>query len=263
MTLLLSSLTNKIISPLSSTLFPSQELIPLLVIPATDPLIHVTAFEGEDGKKKDELVTVDINDFVSSWLGITDTNYNADQFTVSRQPLYSLSAINNHPALNFDGLDNLLNFGSLEVDFNPSLDNFTIFMVVKFNSNSNNKTVLSHSGNFESYMRSQDDITWRSSLGSGGSIIGSSFTNNPTILTVQYDGTNVILFTNGVQANSVVKTPLSKITDLIIGAINDVGSFPADGFIGEIALYKRSLLSQELTDNHEYFSEKWGINLVI
>ncbi len=234
-----------------------------LIIPVkTNLLAHVTTFEN--GKAKNLLVDVNESDQVTDWFPTSGTVFNADQATLNRQPIYTQSAINGYPALNFNGSTNLLNFGPI---FDPSAKNFTIFAVVQLNSNAAVKTIISQVAINESLLDTDDDSDWRSTIGAGNTL-GGSFTTNPTILTLkkyenQFDGTDLTVYINGVAGTPRTVTPNSNTADWIIGSRNTSGGSPVDGFIGEIAIYDRDLADSEQKQvEADYLSPKWGIALV-
>lgn len=252
---LTSSLLKSLTSSLSQSLIPTVAAEDGLTVPNTVNLeAHVAAFQS--GLTKAQLVNVDGGDLVEDWFGITSTSFDASQLTGSRQPLYTASAINSNPAIDFDGSGDLLNFGASI--FDPSTTDFTIFAVVQYNNNVATKTVISAIATGENLINTSTDTSWRTTIGAGSII--TAFSTSPTILTLRYLSGTLQLSANGVRV-AQAKTPLSVTTDWLIGARSTGGNDPADGFVGEILVYSDGKSDSDRDEIEEYCSDKWGIAL--
>lgn len=218
---------------------------------------HVAGFQA--GLTKEQVVNVDGSDNVADYIAISGTSFNANQLTGSRQPLYFASGINGHPSVKWNGGTDLLNFGSI---FNPSTTSFTISVVLQAETNSATKTILSQVAVSESFLNTNSDTSWRSTIGAGS--FTTPFSTNPTILTLRWNsGTTLLsLYVNGILKASGNKTPNSLTVAWIIGSRNTGAANPYKGHIGEVAIYNAALSDDDLALNHTYFSNKWDIALV-
>lgn len=199
----------------------------------------------------------------------------------SLRPVFTLAAINNLPALLFDGEDDVIETSAYTNSLNP--EEFTIFAVVKltnFDLTYYGAIISSRDTDASSYiygymlyanlnMGSPRYVLWN-----GNS--SSSYIQNQSIateigqevvLTAYYDkgADSTYLYKNSGSAS--VKTSSgylkSSVNPVRVGGGANESSeanHMFGGYVGEIIIYARALKSEERTAVEQYLAKKWNIS---
>lgn len=219
------------------------------------------------------------NQKVSTWY---DTNprsiekYSAVQATSGNQPTYIAEAINNLPALKFDGSATYLKV-PYSANLNP--DSFTIFAVVKTVGTTNHGAIISSRAStpvdpanlgYIIYATPANTYqTWVGNLNWGGVGTPSAtlVLNKTNVLSTTAGSSLVNLYNNGA---TVLGSPFSQTMavnnnpsrELRIGAGKNEALVPDyfySGYIGELIIFDRVLLNEERKAIEAYLGKKWGV----
>jgi len=234
------------------------------------------------------------NTAISTWYDISPTisPNNATQSTAASQPLYVMDAINNLPALKFDGTDDSLRLSSYGTGLNgtpETANNFTIFVVAKPNASdslptestsgvdgtANKKYLLfpehgaitysaiSAAGAGIAMGTNGISVYEHSSSYMPGVLVYATTANKPTIVEVDYTDKVPSLYVNGSLVRTTASSPTSYVFPTFnIGGSSDFTSYGYySGYIAEIIIYNRVLLNDERESVTRYLSKKWGIKL--
>lgn len=246
--------------------------------------LDATAEKSFDSAERED------NTAISTWYDINPTinPNNATQSTAASKPIYVMDAINNLPALKFDGINDFLRLSSAGSDFNDApetANNFTIFVVAKPNSAdvlSTERTSGTAGTSGKKYLLFPENggiIYPKVSAASSGIAMGtngisvyehsSSYlppvlvyatsATSPTIIEVDYTDKVPSLYINGALVRKTAQGPTNYVfpTFSIGGGVYGYYS----GHIAEIIIYNRVLLDDERESVAKYLSKKWGIRL--
>jgi len=215
------------------------------------------------GKTKEQLVTTTVLEEVTNWLDFSGNNIDGIQTTNSFRAIYTENAINGHPGLVFDGIDDFFILASQPVSGTTPR---TIFAVARADDAVSQNTLLTLTTN-SSGDRSLYDFTGE---------IGVRFLNEDYIadsdsivdladisfiaVTNSSDVSDTVLYKNG--AVIVDSTPGSGAFDTMIGTsligVNNSSAEFLKGVIGEILVYDRVLSTPEINSVFTYLSDKWA-----
>ena len=232
---------------------------------------------------------------IGTWYDINPTTNqnNATQSTTASQPLYATDAINNLPALKFDGVDDSLRLSNYGINLSgvpETANNFTIFVVAKPNASdslpteSTSGTAGATNKKYLLFPENGANIYSTTSAAGAGIAIGtngisvyehsSSYvppvlvyatttTTKPTIVEVDYADKIPSLYVNGNLVRTTAQSPTSYVfPSFNIGGSNSFVSYGYySGYIAEIIIYNRVLLNDERESVAKYLSKKWGIKL--
>jgi hypothetical protein len=233
------------------------------------------------------------NAAISAWYDINPTinPNNATQSTAASKPLYVMDAINNLPALKFDGTNDSLRLSSYGTGFSgtpETANNFTIFVVAKPNSVDvlSTESISGTSGsNNKKYLLFPENGTIYSTTSAAGSGIAMgtngisvyehssnylpavlaypTTATKPIILEVDYTDKVPSLYVNGSMVRKTLQGPAGYVfPSFNIGGSSDYASHGYySGYIAEIIVYNRVLLNDERESVSKYLSKKWGIKL--
>lgn len=225
-------------------------------------------------ENKDEITTwTDQNPQTSEKLSFTSTSGVA--------PLYLSTAINNLPALSFDGVNDYMAIASHQKI--NDLNNFTIFVVTSIQGNANSV------GEFAQGILSKQVISdnpayalvFSNNVAVKAAVYGDSTNQetdyislggnkeNPHLLTVSHDSTSTdsdafkLLLNGGFESSTTSLPKLDSLqTSLKIGQQKDGMSTRFNTcYISEIIIYSRSLRTKERKSVEKYLSKKWRIKL--
>ena len=232
------------------------------------------------------------NGAISAWYD-TNPTANADKATQSiaaSKPLYVIDAINNLPALKFDGINDFLRLSSAGSGFNgaPEIaNNFTIFVVAKPNSADalstegtsgtagiGDKKYLLFPGNGGNIYPKVSAAGSGIAMGTNGIsvyehsasymppvLVYPTSATSPTIIEVDYTDKVPSLYINGALVRKTAQGPKNYVFPASsIGGGGVVYGYYS-GHIAEIIIYNRVLLDDERESVAKYLSKKWGIRL--
>jgi prepilin-type N-terminal cleavage/methylation domain-containing protein len=183
---------------------------------------------------------------------------NVSRTTSNNNITYSTSGINSLPALYYNGT----NHSSSVLLGNVITDNqFTFFMVSKAEITSGrvfmfNGTPVSSGWGYTQFGTNHNFV-----IAAVSDNMGVAVTQNTEVSSGTYDGSNVLLFVNGVQAvsasNKIMNFPVGS---LAIGNIPN-GTSSWKGFIGEVIIFNRKLNTIERQAIEKYLGKKWGVKI--
>jgi prepilin-type N-terminal cleavage/methylation domain-containing protein len=210
---------------------------------------------------------------VSNWYDISPSvdKSNATQTTAANRPVYTENDINSLPTLKFTATSSqFLNLPDGTVPYNNSP--YTVFIVAKADKScgTGGSCVLMSSGN--SFLNQGNSFRYNS----GGNGLGAlqngwwnadaatdSSTlpiNSPHITTFYYNKIVRRIIFNGAE-QIIAGTPTinneATAANNIIGRLSAVANL--DGSIGEIIIFNRALMAEEIDSIESYLSKKWGI----
>ncbi len=197
------------------------------------------------------------------------SKFTLTQSTSGSRPTYTDAAINNLPALYFDGSNDYY-----EIPYTPDLNpnKFTIFSVVKVLAVSGYHSIYTSRGasglGYMLYVNSSNN--WEAWYGLGGSLFeeseddGSLVLNENTLITTQYNGSTVTLGRNGEQKDTddiSIAFNIDKPLRIGSGATESTTpDFYFNGYIAEIIIFNRALKNEEQESIENYLIKKWGIS---
>lgn len=186
--------------------------------------------------------------------------------TPNLAPKLITNAINNRPALRFDGIDDFLISTTTSIHTNNGL---SIIVVGKANSIGNNQTYIGKfdATNNEREWRLQNDDFIATDLATAETANETvSFANNTNVRIIsatwapnQLASVN-INSENAINATSPVVADISTTTEpIIVGANAQGGASFLNGDIAEILVYNKKLSTDELTKIRTYLNSKYVI----
>lgn len=212
------------------------------------------------------------------WYDINPQSVNkfeASQSLQDKRPIYLEEAVNNLPALKFDGSNDYYDI-AYNSELNPK--NFTIFSVSKVKSALNYSSVYSSRGVegavYGGYMLYARLSNWEAWYGiyatwdSPSKNVNGLELEKATVITTSFDGTRAKLYNNGSQKDSDVVGVYPNINTsnpfrIGAGAPESVdGDFFLDGYIAEIIIFNRSLKTEERQAVEKYLGKKWGVRII-
>ena len=209
------------------------------------------------------------NGLISTWYDIANppsTTKNMLQSQQANQPKYQSSAINDLPALYFDGKNSYMANAASSIDTNilsPQNQN-TIFIVMRYISGTVLFKIQNASTNMIGVENSGGSPVWNFLNNTTGQLVGASnMLKKSIILTLDKNSTTQSMFINGKldnsKANTLALTPF--ISNITIGA--DVGgALFSEMYISEIIIYDHSLATQERQDVERYLGKKYNITVL-
>jgi type II secretory pathway pseudopilin PulG len=248
--------------------------------------LDATAEKSFDSAEREDRATI------GTWYDINPTmnpNNNAIQTNTGLKPLYVMDAINNLPALKFDGTNDFLKLSSSEMVLSngapETANNFTIFVVAKpdsvdvLASESTSGTIGTN--NKEYLLYPQHGVIYPNISAAGAGIamgtngisvyehsssylpavlVYATTATKPTIVEVDYTEKTPSLYVNGSLVRTTTKGPISYIFPSFSIGGGTYGYY--SGYIAEIIIYNRVLLNDERESVSKYLSKKWGIRLI-
>lgn len=208
---------------------------------------------------------------ISAWYDInprSNAKNHLAQATSGNRPTYKASAINNLPALQFNGTNKYLATSYSEALNSPKFTIFAVTSAISYVSDGSVASSLdsvgfggyalyaSNSGSYEFWVGN-------ASAWSGQSVYSSAITTGKaSLLTGSYNGSSRNFYENGVVKTSAATTfAANPEYSFFVGASNVAGT-PSDfynGYIGEIILFNRTLQLQERKAIEDYLRKKWSI----
>jgi len=214
---------------------------------------------------------------ISTWYDSSGNNpinpTTLTQSTSGYQPLYSATAINNLPAIKFDGIDDFLSNAALNFPYN----NYSVFVVFIPVTNAATTAIVSISIGSNSGMELQTLTSQkirtlhRFPYGTSGNDDMFTSAVSQYLLKKSYiasyvrnaTGNSSIVRLNGtsIMTNDPARPNFDgSVLSLFIGSRYGTTAF-FDGYISEIIIYSRALNTQERQDVERYLGQKWGITV--
>lgn len=217
---------------------------------------------------------------VRRWMDQSGNGRHFDQSTAANQPLLRTSGINGQPAIDFDGINDLLSqLTGLDMTNNAAA--LSVFAVAKADSAtvsasefifqiSDGTATLSSRASINRVTGNQDQIGGRRVDGSSfASVNPSAATTAAKILSARFEfsGANLDGFADGSETvlNPFQTAGNTSATDALstqIGARSDASN-PFPGLIAEVLVYPRALTDAEVWTMHRYLSLRYGIPLAV
>ncbi|MFT6331999.1 MAG: hypothetical protein ACJAW3_000322 [Lentimonas sp.] len=209
----------------------------------------------------------DDQEFVNNWHDLSPEISGAtiDNSPNDNPPQYISGAINDLPALRFDGTDDYFVFNGSRI----VQDNYTIFVVEQrrgggvnyflagSSTAENENLLLGYAGDTTLTLSQEDDSGHDSAIAGYASAIPRihSFMLNSAIgKTYRLNGSNLAIGNSG----------STNVSNLLSYEDSRIGRFNANyynGDIAEIIIYNKALTNDEIIDVEQYLSTKWNIVL--
>lgn len=188
-------------------------------------------------------------DPITTWPDETD---NGNDLT-GGSPVYRDSQLNGLPAVDFDGVDDLLDVVWPSLQSQPN----TILVVLSAPSDGDAANDADQgSSNNRHYLNRHSTTGWR--IYAGGSVVSSSVhTVGPLVATEVFDGASSFLRIERTQVASGDAGSHSS-SGITVMANHD-GSETNSGILAEFLFYNRLLTATEIDDVETYLATKWGI----
>lgn len=215
-------------------------------------------------------ITKDGSNLVSNWTNKGGSDA-ATQGTSASQPVYTASAINGKPAINFDPAGTQ-SFMSIADDPRYNWTGLHVFAVVqqvtdtaaiatvvgKYNVTGNQREwALNYtSGRTIQGVSSADGTSTTVNASTTGAItVGTNI-----IADYSWDGTNTQAFkNNGSSSGAVAATIFNSTAVIMLGGVTAGATQAFIGYIGEILIYSGKLSTANKRNVLDYLSAKWGI----
>jgi hypothetical protein len=207
---------------------------------------------------------------ISTWNDINPQLTLKNNAVAGNSPTYTRSAINGIPALKFNGTSNYLTVSNLisnttgltafvvckRIAVSADTGSFTLYNTAVSTIDYDNAAILvpNYEGAFGSFLQSYRNAALSNSSHPGNNI--------PYIFTTVFDGTNNIVYLNGVAGATAASTGTFNISNISIGSryVNGFSNF-YNGYIGEIIIFDRALSTSERQQIEQYLSKKWNITV--
>ena len=201
---------------------------------------------------------------------IESRKYPAINSNSGKQPIYTATAINNLPALRFDGVDDYL---AVADGFDNDTENATMFFVWQFNGSGTSEMDLLEkwegSGGYPYVLRSSSGYYMHAYDGSvvpGPGSVTARKTGVPVIIAARRNKNSVMnLWINGSKEGG-------DVTDTTSGSTANNGRLCicsrltsninyCNGDIGEVIIFARAISDDEKKVVEKYLGKKWGIRV--
>ena len=210
---------------------------------------------------------------VSSWISREGNGYDLAQATSTKRPTCNLTGYNNHPCVEFDGVDDYL----LATVTEHALSTFTMFMVLKNNNTSGvnpNAAAIYNSAEANDY-NNQKSCSWGENYNLanprnqafyrlvGATNIGFKIELNPSqmILCSVFNGLTGVAYLNGTAGTAETQEGNFGIDRVQIGArwLGSAQSTFNEYEVSEIVGYASAFSATKVSLLNAYFYNKWGI----
>ena len=216
--------------------------------------------------RADGLVTTGAENAVSAWK--SPNNMQATQTEAGRQPRVYPNAIGGHPALRFDGDDDMLETNlSIDPKLLPDATVIAVFNSRVAESSPLRKVYGADDGGYDRAAGLDDRAGGGKSytiFGGGQGVVGYfPLAANQTYLTVDAWGAKT--FTGWVNGQKMLDnhevSNEEGLPHLYIGGTGTVYTEPWAGDIAEVLVYTRALTDPERTGIEDYLARKYGVTL--
>jgi prepilin-type N-terminal cleavage/methylation domain-containing protein len=220
--------------------------------------------------------SIDNDVAVSNWYDISllNTKSNATQTIAANRPVYTENDINNLPTLKFTAASSqFMNLPDGTIPYNNSP--YTIFIVAKASSICKGASVTcgliasgtaatNQANNFR-YLRSGGGFVnhWYGNDVNAGTTLN---TTSPHIVSFHYNKSIRRIIFNGLSqtltgASNATNNSVASVSNVIGSGGTSASNEQLDGTIGEIIIFDRALMVEEIDSIESYLSKKWGINI--
>ena len=211
---------------------------------------------------------------------LSDNNNNADNSSGSQRPTFQTNIANGEPMILFDGLDSYL-----EIVAHASIDDLFItggfvFAVIKplSDGEGNQGRIFSQGGgnNFFDLVSESGGACQLKFTKAFSTTAGQWTTTNldininqVNVVAVYYDGSSTsndpVIYVNSTTPVAITEnsTPVGTITASSTIRVGNAGitNKTFDGYIGDLAFFKKTPTTQEISNYFDYGSIKYGVNL--
>jgi len=214
----------------------------------------------------------------------TVAKINFTQGTSTKQPSFKANAINGLPALQFDGINDLMTLTDSTKTLQDlvGVDEATIIVVHQMNIVRESNSFMIHKASdnvvrFNSHFPGVGNSVYYFDFGTccvegesriTGSSFPASYFNRVNIVMWMKKSTTATIRVNGTQMMSSALTGSLSSTDMASPATFLLGSNGDDpegyflgGYLSEVILFRRALRSEEIADVENYLSRKWAVKL--
>jgi hypothetical protein len=200
---------------------------------------------------------------INKWYDLSGNNYNLTQTTISRQPIYNETGLNNRPVIDFDG-DKFL----LSGNFNSTSD-ITVLAVFQIkNSWGAWGYVFGHGSRDSNWsferMNATSSLNFQTANDNDNLLIPANF-DEPYLMVGKIANGNIrsfYLYSNSDKEEKIVEyAGGAKINENSLFRIgySQNGSEYSDAKISEIIYFDKSLADNEIWKIKYYLSKKWGL----
>ena len=210
-----------------------------------------------------ETVTRDALNKVSSWRDKSPYARNSVQATSASQPTFQLTGISGLPAINFDGVDDFLQFSDQTLGYIAS-SSFTVIYVASKPANTNTfvigGTASGTRNNFTAGYVSSNTYKFGFGVDDQNAIVPVGIVGTPEIYTLVYsnaDNSRRVRRNGSDVAVGASAGGLTNMTGQVIGRYSATyGAFK----IGELLIYNRALTVGEYISVERDLISKWAIS---
>lgn len=200
---------------------------------------------------------------------MSSTSNDATQDSSSSKPILVLNALNNLPAVSFDGSNDFLQFGSGFAGFSAGTDVFIVLKPTAANANArifdfangstNNNISLTQPNNTDASFYVYNSSTPTSVTASNAVTL-----NDYQLLEVRHDGSgNAVIATNGVEKGQASVANINNVSRTGNFLAKDYGnSAYFTGEIAEVLIYNRQLSASERNGVESYLRSRYALYVV-
>ena len=206
---------------------------------------------------------------VTTWNDQSGNSRNASQTTLAYKPAYVVNALNKRPALQFDGINDVLSNTFITPITTPT--GLTVFVVFCFNSLVGYRAPFGLRGaTVETCMTPMSDssttIYWyQSSVGAYSRYVKTLSINTPYLYSAVYNGNltghaRFVAYDAGsLQTLIYDLTPAETAISIVGVEIGTMAAYYGACNVYELIVFNRALISAERHQIELYLSRKWGI----
>lgn len=209
-------------------------------------------------------VIKDGSDLVSEWKDLSGNQNNVTQSNVANQPVWQSSVQGGQDAVRFDGSNDYLNAGDLQVHDNSA--GMTLFVVRQATTTANRciLTKYHYSGKREWALNTTGFLVSEnvSSYSANNNAAYSATTNLGIVTGVWDPGVATTVYLEG-ELQSTAVTPAvdadDTTADLLLGYVTDTGVAPFPGDIAEVLVFNRELSTAERAQVETYLAQRYEL----
>lgn len=214
-------------------------------------------------------ISDNVGGVLTTWLSSPKLSNNFTQTVGASQPNVNTSTINGKNVVSLDGGDFLNGGQPASLDFTPTTDEFTIFVVTDINTSSDG-TIIGKAGSTTTQRQYQiySQTNLLKTIVGGANIIESSGapTGSAKILELEVTTSQAQLFIDGAADTSGVISNNTNSADVLIGArrnddVNGGQAFQLAGLIGRVLIYNKILTASKKRAVRQYLSNEWGVSV--
>lgn len=206
---------------------------------------------------------------VTQWNDLSGNARHATQGTATNRPKSGTRTLNSRNVIDFDGTNDFLINAGIAASYTGTNKPFTIFQVSQLDTTTGNQTswsIANATANLPRIFSTNAQIIIRNNSGSEiSTLITGAYNTNAQFLTYRSSGTNITGFIDKtlIQTGFAYSQGAVSLNTANIGTFRGA-AFPSgvqfwNGVIGEMIYYDRELTLSEVSEVHDYLSDKWGI----